>query len=510
MYNINHHQVVIPHHLDRDTNRNESKLSCSGVHLKLIAFGVSRRSELICRIKWNNSLPDLPFDPKFITYPFESNRFVSYKPTSLEKTFKHDLVTEHDLGVTIDLINPDTYAVPPASQQYLQLEDERLLEEDPSSAMGSGSSAATALSEKRSKQHNKVVPWLKKTEYISTEFNRYGASSDKSETKVGYNVKKKFKEDLLYMDRESQIAQINKTFEETKKDITTYHHPKKDITPVSVHPIFPDFDSWKYPFAQVTFDAEPVGYGDRTKSMQESAEEMSQAMIRGVMDESGEQFVAYFLPTQETLTKRKRDAENKVEYEHEEEYEYKMAREYNWNVKNKTSKGYEENYFFLLKDDAVFYNELETRVRLTKRRSKLGSASNSRLIVKHRALNDQEFKTQDLRLTQLMPAPEEEVVRDEMEREKRKKESAATAEANKATAAASVPTEGPKSPEDKKPAKKVSSGSDSSGSSSASGSSAESSSSSASESESEDENDKKKSRKAKKDEAEIFGSDDSE
>ena len=29
---------------------------------------------------------------------------------------------------------------------------------------------------------------------------------------------------------------------------------------------------------------------------------MSQAMIRGVMDESGEQFVAYFLPTQVRVT----------------------------------------------------------------------------------------------------------------------------------------------------------------------------------------------------------------
>ena len=36
-------------------------------------------------------------------------------------------------------------------------------------------------------------------------------------------------------------------------------------------------------------------------------EMMSQAMIRGVMDESGEQFVAYFLPTDETLTKRQED-----------------------------------------------------------------------------------------------------------------------------------------------------------------------------------------------------------
>ena len=38
-------------------------------------------------------------------------RFVQYNPTSLERNYKHDLLTEHDLGITIDLINPDTFAV---------------------------------------------------------------------------------------------------------------------------------------------------------------------------------------------------------------------------------------------------------------------------------------------------------------------------------------------------------------------------------------------------------------
>ena len=43
-------------------------------------------------------------------------------------------------------------------------------------------------------------------------------------------------------------------------------------------------------------------------------------------------------------------------------YEYKLAREYNWNVKNKASRGYEENYFFVFRSGrGVYYNELETR-----------------------------------------------------------------------------------------------------------------------------------------------------
>ena len=45
-------------------------------------------------------------------------------------------------------------------------------------------------------------------------------------------------------------------------------------------------------------------------------------------------------------------------------YDYKLAREYNWTVKNKASKGYEENYFFVFRPEGVFYNELETRYEI--------------------------------------------------------------------------------------------------------------------------------------------------
>jgi len=38
-----------------------------------------------------------------------------------------------------------------------------------------------------------------------------------------------------------------------------------------------------------------------------------------MVDESGDQFVAYFLPTDETLDKRRRDIEVEVDYEDGEE-----------------------------------------------------------------------------------------------------------------------------------------------------------------------------------------------
>lgn len=108
-----------------------------------------KQKQLVGRVRYSNTLPDIPFDPKFISYPFEANRFVQYNPTSLERNFKFDLLTEHDLGVGIDLINPDAYAIDPAV--VVDIEDERLLEEETSSSTDS----------KRSRHHNKAVSWLR-------------------------------------------------------------------------------------------------------------------------------------------------------------------------------------------------------------------------------------------------------------------------------------------------------------------------------------------------------------
>uniref|UniRef100_A0A8C3X269 RNA polymerase II-associated factor 1 homolog n=1 Tax=Catagonus wagneri TaxID=51154 RepID=A0A8C3X269_9CETA len=362
------------------------------------------RSGVVCRVKYCNSLPDIPFDPKFITYPFDQNRFVQYKATSLEKQHKHDLLTEPDLGVTIDLINPDTYRIDP--NVLLDPADEKLLEEE----------IQAPTSSKRSQQHAKVVPWMRKTEYISTEFNRYGISNEKPEVKIGVSVKQQFTEEEIYKDRDSQITAIEKTFEDAQKSISQ-HYSKPRVTPVEVMPVFPDFKMWINPCAQVIFDSDPA---PKDTSGAAALEMMSQAMIRGMMDEEGNQFVAYFLPVEETLKKRKRDQEEEMDYAPDDVYDYKIAREYNWNVKNKASKGYEENYFFIFREgDGVYYNELETRVRLSKRRAKAGvqSGTNALLVVKHRDMNEKELEAQEARKAQLENHEPEEEEEEEMETE---------------------------------------------------------------------------------------------
>lgn len=356
-----------------------------------------------CNVKYTNTLPDIPFDAKFIAYPFEANRFIQYKPTSLERNTKHELLTEPDLGVTIDLINPETYDIDPNVE--LDPADEKLLEEE----------LAPAADQKRHKQHTTTVTWMRKTEYISTEYNRFQTSNEMAETKVGYNAQKRKKINNvdLYKDRDSQIEAIEASFEAAKKSIT-HHETNKRIKPVEILPFFPDFQFWHMPCAHVIFDTEPTQRGKTTPA---SLSQMSLGMIRGMEDESGDQFVAYFLPSDETLDKRKNESKGNEPPE-DEEYEYKLAREYNWNVKNKAIKGFEENYFFVFREnEGVFYNELQTRVRLNKRRGLGGaggvSSSVSKLVVKNREPTENEIRLQNARLVQLENILQEEEDDDE-------------------------------------------------------------------------------------------------
>lgn len=349
---------------------------------------------LFVKVKYNNTLPDIPFDPKFIVNPLNISRFVEYQTTSLEQNSKHELLTPMNLGVDIDLILPERYAIP--ANPIHDPEDEKLINDD-EPILPSSSAKKSVRDKPHSQLHNKVVPWLKKTEYISTEYNRYGASNEKTETKVGYTLRKNMKDEQIFLDKDSQIRAINETFEAAQKPIDK-HPTKPDVYAERVMPLLPDFETWKYFYAHVKFDSEPT---DSSK-----ADQMSQAIIRGAYDEElRESFVVYFLPTEVTMADRIIDQNNGLEFSEGKEYEYKSNREYTWLAKQ-DPKG--DDFFFVIRDDTVFYNRLSMEVTLKKRRNKSQNATISTLVVRNRELNDEELTGQNekLAILQKPKAPE--------------------------------------------------------------------------------------------------------
>ncbi len=57
----------------------------------------------VCRIKFCNSLPDIPFDPKFVAFPFEPTRYNSILSLILNISiwFKGHSLLHPDLNVVL-------------------------------------------------------------------------------------------------------------------------------------------------------------------------------------------------------------------------------------------------------------------------------------------------------------------------------------------------------------------------------------------------------------------------
>ena len=203
--------------------------------------------------------------------------------------------------------------------------DEKLLEDEVAPSTSDSS---------KSQRRGIQVSWLRRTEYISSEYRQFQNKGLSTENKIGVSVKKKLQGKDLYKDRESQIEAIEQTFEAVTQTIP---NRKNGVYPVEVAHVFPDFDNWRYPFAQVLFDTKPIPAGCDQQDIENLDRKMDKAMIRGMVDDQGNQFVVYFLPTNETLEKLEKRGESAAEMD---QLEYKLAREYNWTVNNdESSKG---------------------------------------------------------------------------------------------------------------------------------------------------------------------------
>ncbi|RHY33761.1 hypothetical protein DYB32_001437 [Aphanomyces invadans] len=102
---------------------------------------LGRQSEFIGTLEFRNQLPDLPFDAKFIQYAHDPDRFVKYKPSLIERDYVHEFYVEPNLGLPIDLIDPEKFEVPDVSERAMTNVDIELLNMP---EVISGSSAAKA------------------------------------------------------------------------------------------------------------------------------------------------------------------------------------------------------------------------------------------------------------------------------------------------------------------------------------------------------------------------------
>lgn len=299
-------------------------------------------------MQFRNKLPDIPFDPKLLVLQLDTNRYTKcINASSLETSYKHTLFTEQDLGIPINLIDANLYKIVPNQTKILAPEDQALVDANVSALPRKGASVVP-------QRIHPSVPWLRKTNYLCNEEDLPQFKAKGVEAQPGvYKLQRSGQRDINTI--EGQIKNVEDTF--TSATIPPIHPTNPALTAVEVLPIFPDFTLWPNAYTEVVFDADPLNTLLPARLEEMDAEERdylrNRAVVRGI--QNANQLVAFITP------KRKREEEY-------EEEEYEQLHAFHFDVAKDADL--KDNFFFVFTPDAVYFNELATRVKLRKVQSK--------------------------------------------------------------------------------------------------------------------------------------------
>eukprot|EP00127_Corallochytrium_limacisporum_P006350 Clim_evm61s225 gene=Clim_evmTU61s225 len=388
-------------------------------------------------VQYFNRVPDVPVDPKTLEYPHEKDRFVGYNQTELERRVKHNYHAGPLLGIKIDLMSLSQYApTPPGQFPALHPDDQALLKD---------AKTLDDSTKRRQNQHAEAMSFMRRAEITIPELERMKGYGD-----IKREVESKTKEEdsNLFLPEE-QIKFIQKTFDDVMNEDDITHPSKPGMKPVSVKPVFPDFDLWHFTYHTMVFDSNPLMRKgeDLEKKSPEEIERIKNLMELGIVrvqqdstaaaasgKKNDEVYLEHFVPTDEALKRKLASAHDHAEAfdrtaelpdeagetnengeeaaadketTKTEEYDYRLTREYDWNRDD-----FPQNRALVLRDTGkeLLWNQMPTRLRLTRRKNPTMTDSrdtivrHTKLRLKHRKFNELENERHDERTILVLPS----------------------------------------------------------------------------------------------------------
>lgn len=328
---------------------------------------LKKPTTFLCKLKFRNELPDATTQPKLFSLRRDKDRVPKYAINSLEKLHKPQLYVEPDLGIPLDLLDLSVYNPPKGEILPLDLEDEELLRDD---------DPVTPVKrdgiKRKERPTDKGVSWLVKTQYISPlsmEATRQSLTEKQAkelrEKRGGRNILENLNS------RERKIQAIEASFEACKS--RPVHATNKNLQPVEILPLLPDFDRYNDQFVVATFDSAPTAdseiYNKMDKSVRDAHE--SQAIMKSFVASSSDsakadKFLAYMVPSADELSKDM--------YDENEDRSFTWVREYHWDVRGEDADD-PTNYLVSFGESDARYVPLPTKLILRKKRAKEGKQS---------------------------------------------------------------------------------------------------------------------------------------
>eukprot|EP00211_Chloroparvula_japonica_P006908 CAMPEP_0119152432 /NCGR_PEP_ID=MMETSP1310-20130426/47793_1 /TAXON_ID=464262 /ORGANISM="Genus nov. species nov., Strain RCC2339" /LENGTH=394 /DNA_ID=CAMNT_0007144793 /DNA_START=55 /DNA_END=1235 /DNA_ORIENTATION=+ len=271
----------------RETKRargNNSRVAAGSGPVGIQTHLRKRGTEFQCNTRMRNDLPDIPFGPKFLVYPFDNDRMGLYQPSTLEREYKRTVMAGPLMGVGLNMVDPDLYRVK-EDAVTLDPADERLF--------GKGDAGQGRSLQRTTSGGVPNVSWLRRTAYMTAAVEqvygreRGGAPADSME------------ETMKVLDQEKAVAMVEETFAGAKRD--PVHPTKPDMKPVAVVPILPWVDMWANNVTRVIFDQVPCPSQEGADGSQSAVEDpMERAILvpSSVQEDKEVKVLTLFLPVE--------------------------------------------------------------------------------------------------------------------------------------------------------------------------------------------------------------------
>ncbi|XP_023921847.2 protein PAF1 homolog [Quercus suber] len=325
---------------------------------------LKKPTTFLCKLKFRNELPDPSAQPKLVAPKKDKEQYTKYTITSLEKTYKPKLFVEPDLGIPLDLLDLSVYN-PPSVRPILDPEDEELLRDDVSVTPVKNNGIR-----RKDRPTDKGVAWLVKTQYISplsTESTKQSLTEKQAkelrEMKGGRNLLENLN------NRERQIKEIEASFEACKS--RPVHASNKDLYPVEVLPLLPDFDRSEERFVIAAFDSAPTADSEIHSKLDPTVRDAfeSQAIMKSYVptgSDTDKSFLAYMVPSPDELSKDMYDEHEDISFSWVREYHYEFRLD---DVEDPTT------YLVSFDEAEARYLPLPTKLVLRKKRAKEGRSN---------------------------------------------------------------------------------------------------------------------------------------
>ncbi|CAM9605039.1 unnamed protein product [Chrysoparadoxa australica] len=258
-----------------------------------------KNSEFLCTLKFRNNLPDPPLGPYFLEIPLDFDKYMEYKPTSLETNYKWELHCERDLGVDIDIADPRNYMVP-ANPPALHKDDEALLNWNDTED-GAGNQREDLSRAARRRNVDVSVPWLKKTVYLTNDpFDP--VHKFKTERQVQLEAERQLDSELKKNKVTDRVAQVLQTFADANGKKKVEHPTNKELAVEWVLPVLPEATLWGNTYTHLSFDLDPLMDnaipGSNKNRKRRRTERAVVNQVRQVKNKNGDEFItgSYLLP----------------------------------------------------------------------------------------------------------------------------------------------------------------------------------------------------------------------